>query len=319
MKPGRVILVLCSAAAVACAAESLPQPQAVVDWASLLADLRMLSADDMEGRLVGTPGGAKARAHIVDRFRASGIEPLGASFEHPFTFASGANDGGVATTGVNVIGLVRGREMPDRYIVITAHYDHVGVRGGEVYNGADDNASGTAALFAIGRHFSRQPPAASLVLAALDGEEGGLRGARAFIEAPPVPLDAVALNLNLDMIGRDADNVLYAVGTYHYPYLRPFIEQVAARAPISLRMGHDEPGRPGVDDWTRDSDHFVFHERGIPFIYFGVEDYAHHHKATDDYETMTLDFYVGAVSTIIDATGVLAANLPAIAAGRASR
>ena len=101
--------------------------------------------------------------------------------------------------------------------------------------------------------------------------------------------------------------------------VRRLIEQVAARAPISLRMGHDEPGRPGVDDWTRDSDHFVFHERGIPFIYFGVEDYAHHHKATDDYETMTLDFYVGAVSTIIDATGVLAANLKAIAAGRASR
>ena len=287
-----------------------------MDRDALLKDLQILSADGMEGRLVGSPGGAKARAHIVDRFRGLGLEPFGATFEQPFTFTSGRNGGEGARAGVNVVAVVRGSTTPDRYIAVTAHYDHVGTRGGEVYNGADDNASGTAALFAIGQHFSRNRPAASLVLAALDGEEGGLRGARAFVEAPPVPLEAIVLNLNLDMIGRDADHVLYAVGTYHYPFLRPYIEQVATRAAIQLRTGHDEPGKPGVDDWTRDSDHFVFHERKIPFIYFGVEDFAHHHKASDDYETMTHDFYVRAVETIIDAIGVFADNLGAIAVAR---
>ena len=307
-----VLLLGPMALVVACAAID-SQPEAVsVDRDTLLADLRVLSADDMEGRLVGSPGGARARAHVVERFRASGLEAIGEGYEHPFTFTVRQGDAQADRSGVNVIGRVAGRTTPGRVIVITAHYDHVGMRAGEVFNGADDNASGTAALFAIGRHFSARPPAHTLIVAALDGEESGLRGARAFVASPPVPLDAIALNVNLDMIGRDANDVLYAVGTFHYPFLRPYVEQVAARASITLRTGHDEPGRPGIEDWTSDSDHFVFHERRIPFIYFGVEDFAEHHRATDDYETITHDFYVRAVATVVDAIGVFDANLDAI-------
>src|SRR5262245_11548702 len=110
----------------------------------LLADLKALSADDMEGRLVGSPGGAKARAYVIERFKAVGLKPFGASFESPFTFAGrGANS--AERQGINVVGYVTGTKQPDKYIVVTAHYDHIGVRNGVVYNGADDNASGAAA------------------------------------------------------------------------------------------------------------------------------------------------------------------------------
>src|SRR5688572_18241716 len=97
------------------------------DAQQLLKDLEILSADDMQGRQVATPGGEKARAYVVERFKASGLQPVGAAFEHPFTFSSGRGDQAAERTGVNVVGKIEGRNTT-RYIVITAHYDHVGVR-----------------------------------------------------------------------------------------------------------------------------------------------------------------------------------------------
>jgi len=290
--------------------------EGVVDRAELLRDLEVLSADAMEGRLVGSPGGARARAYVVERFGESGLTPFGDSFEQPFTFRAGRGGGGEERSGANVVGYVTGTDSPDRYIVLTAHYDHVGVRNGEIFNGADDNASGTAALFALGKYFSAHRPAHSLVFAAVDGEEGGLRGARAFVADPPVPASAIALNINLDMIGRDPDDLLYAVGTFHYPFLKPYLEGVGGPFGVDVRFGHDDPGQDGVENWTGSSDHAAFHRAGIPFIYFGVEDFDQHHKATDDYATMSHDFYVRVVATVADAVKAFDADLDAIARAR---
>jgi hypothetical protein len=92
------------------------------------------------------------------------------------------------------------------------------------------------------------------------------------------------------------------------PWLRPYVERVAARAPVKLLMGHDKPGS-GQDDWTRDSDHWPFLEAGIPALYLGVEDEKQHHQPTDDYETMTYGFYVSAVETAIQLIKELDADL----------
>lgn len=281
-----------------------PRPSTVIDSAQLLRDLRVLSADDMEGRQVGTPGGAKARAYVAEQFEASGLERFGESYLHPFSFSRGRGTaGGEERQGVNVVGRVTGTVRPDRYIVISAHYDHVGVRNGEVFNGADDNASGTAALFALARHFSQNRPGRSLIFVAFDAEESGLRGARAFVAGAPVPTASMLVNLNMDMIGRDPNNVLYVSGTHQQPALKPVIEQVvayaASSASISLRMGHDNPDLRDVEDWTRSSDHYAFCEAQIPCLYIGVEDFDNHHKSTDDYETMSHDFYVRVVETMV--------------------
>ena len=320
VRGGRIPLVhgavlLLAPLAVAIALAQGARRSELIDSAQLLRDLQVLSADDMQGRQVGTPGGEKARAYVMRRFKESGIQPFGDAYTHPFPFV-GRGGNQTERTGVNVVGVVNGKQPERRYIVLTAHYDHIGVRDGQVFNGADDNASGTAALIAIGKYFSGRPLDNALIVAAFDGEESGRLGANAFLKTPPVPVTSMVINVNLDMIGRDPEDKLYAVGTYAYPFLKPYLERVAATAPVKLLLGHDDPKRTDVEDWTRSSDHFAFHQQKIPFVYLGVEDFGQHHKATDDYETMSHDFYVRAVETAIRVIQEFDANLDAISKGR---
>lgn len=280
----------------------------VVDTAVLMRDLRILAADSMEGRAVGTPGNAKARAHLLRRFSEVQLRPFGSSFEKPFTFTPRGSE--QQQRGVNVVGYIRGTASPERYIVVTAHYDHLGISNGEIFNGADDNASGTAALFAVAEHFRRDPAAHSLIIAALDAEEVGLRGAHAFVQDPPVDRAAIVANVNMDMVGRNDAGELWAAGTYHNPGLRPLVERLAGRAPVTLRIGHDRPNVPGEDDWTNASDHGPFHAAGIPFLYFGVEDHEDYHRPTDDFERVDPGELAASVRTILLAVRALDAALP---------
>jgi hypothetical protein len=299
--------------ALAAAGAQAPPKSAIIDSGQLLADLKVLSADDMQGREVGTPGGAKARASVVERFRASGIAPFGETYEQAFAFRNEQRGGAAERRGVNVVGYVAGRDRgaPQRYIVVSAHYDHVGVRGGMVFNGANDNASGTAALFALGKYFSTHPPAHPLIFAAFDAEEGGLRGSRAFVRNPPVEAAAIAVDLNMDMLGREERETLYVVGTRLQPFLAPFVARIAAAAPVKLIAGHEEAVGKS-EDWTKDSDHYAFIEAKIPALYFGVEDFAHVHRPDDDFETITAGFYVRAVETIVLAVRDFDENLDAL-------
>ena len=271
---------------------------AAFDSTRLLADVQTLAADSLEGRRAGTEGNRKARRYLLEAFRERGIEPFEGGYARPFAFRK---DNGEAVEGVNVVGYVEGQVRPDSFIVVTAHYDHLGIQDGQVYNGADDNASGTAGLLALAAHFTAHPPRHSLVFAALDAEEMGLQGARAFLDDPPIEKGQIVLNVNLDMISRSEAGELYAAGTYHYPALKPPLERVADRSDVRLLFGHDRPDLPSGDDWTMASDHGPFHERGIPFVYFGVEDHAGYHKPSDDFEDITPAFFTAAVRTILDA------------------
>jgi len=286
----------------------------VIDSARLLEDLKTLSSDAMEGRRTGTAGSEKARAFIVERFKASGVVPFGASYEHTFAFRTRGVSG--EQRGVNVVGYIDGTLQPRRYIVISAHYDHLGTRNGVVFNGADDNASGTAALFAIAKYFSSHTLRNSFIFAAFDAEELGLLGSQAFVKQPPVDVQLLSLNLNLDMIGREQDRKLFVVGTARQPFLRPTIEAIARNASVRLLMGHENPAEP--EDWTADSDHYSFMQAKIPALYFGVEDFKEHHQATDDYESMTVDFYAKAVETLVQVVGQFDANLESIEKARAA-
>ncbi len=285
--------------------------------ADLMRHVEVLAHDSLEGRAFGTSGNAKARAYLVRAFTDAGLQALGRSFEHSFT--SRAQRDTVGRPGVNIIGLVRGSTTPNKYIVVTAHYDHVGVRQGEVFNGADDNASGAGALVEVARQLKARPPAHSVLIVALDGEESGLRGARAFVATPPVPPAQIIMNVNMDMMGRNDKNELYAAGTSHYPFLRPYLDSVVTRSAITLKIGHDDPNGPRQDNWTSQSDHAAFHAAKIPFIYFGVEDHPDYHKATDETERLMPVFYAGAVNTVLDAIRTFDANLASISAKSPSR
>lgn len=294
-----LLLALCATTS-ACA-----QPRA--DEPTLLQDLRVLSADEMEGRQAGTAGGARARAYLLERLVEAGVRPLPEQpFEYPFNLVASARS---SARGVNVLGYVEGTRYPDRYLIVSAHYDHEGIRDGQVQNGADDNASGVAALLALAEHFARERPDHSILFALFDAEEDGLQGSRAFIANPPVPLDSVVLNVNMDMVGRGDNNELYAAGTYHHPWLRPVLARAAEGSSVTLRFGHDKPDGSAGDDWTRASDHGSFYEAGIPFVYFGVEDHPDYHRPTDDWERIPVPFFIGAVALMQDALRALDASI----------
>ncbi|HEX8161178.1 MAG TPA: M20/M25/M40 family metallo-hydrolase [Pyrinomonadaceae bacterium] len=287
----------------------------VINAARLLRDVEVLSADDMQGRGAGTPGGAKARAYVAGRFRQAGVEPFGASYVQPFDFSYPRET--VVRKGANVVGFVRGRAGADRYLVVSAHYDHLGVVGGKVYNGADDNASGVAALLALAAYFHKHRPAHPIIFVAFDAEEGPGGGNKSFIGKPPVGLASIAMDVNLDMVSHNDRNELYAVGAFHYPFLKPYLDRAAAAAPVHLIEGHDDP-KLGKDDWTFQSDQSAFHRAGIPFVYFGVEDHKDYHQPTDDFATISREFFVRATETILSTVKLLDENLDAIAASAAA-
>ncbi|MDQ3907346.1 MAG: M28 family peptidase [Acidobacteriota bacterium] len=281
----------------------------VIDSARLLRDVQTLSADDMEGRRTGTPGGAKARAYVVDAFKRAGLEHYGADYLQPFTFARR----GETYQAANVVGFIRGKTEPARVIVVSAHYDHLGVINNEVYNGADDNASGTSALMAMADYFSRHRPAHTIVFVAFDGEEEGLQGSQYFVKSPPLDLKSVVIDVNMDMVSRNDRGELYAAGAFAYPFLRPYLEEIAKAAPVRLLIGHDDP-KLGHDDWTLQSDQGAFHLAGIPFVYFGVEDHEDYHKPTDDFAKINRPFFVHSAETILSFVQLIDKNLDQIAA-----
>lgn len=269
------------------------QIEPTLDTDQLIVDIETLSADDMQGRLVGTEGNAKARAYLISRFSEIGVPAFKGSYEHDFSISRSNGD---IVEGTNVIAMIEGES--DSMIVISAHYDHLGVRDSLIYNGADDNASGTAALLSIANYFTNAPTKHTLVFTAFDAEEGGLNGARAFVE-DSVLLQKVKLNVNMDMISQNDVDEIYAVGTSHYPSLKLILENIDT-AGLTLSFGHDTPDL-GYNDWTLSSDHGPFHLKGIPFIYFGVEDHEHYHQATDEFETIPQEFYKKSVQLILNA------------------
>ncbi len=271
------------------------QPQQTkLDTDQLIEDLRFISSDETEGRRTGTKGNELARNYLVTRFQETGAQPFQDSFTHPFSFTP--RNAQEQMTGVNVIAKVDGKS--DSMIVITAHYDHLGKRDSLIFNGADDDASGTAALLALADYFVGNQPNHTLIFAAFDAEEMGLQGARAFV-ADSVLLQKVKLNINMDMISKNDSSEIYAAGTYHYPAAKPILESVETGS-VKLLFGHDTPDL-GYNDWTFSSDHGPFHSKGIPFVYFGVEDHENYHKHTDDFDTIPQEFYKASVQMILNA------------------
>ncbi len=258
--------------------------------------LSVLSSDEMEGRRTGTPGNLKARQWLISQLQSQNIRPLGASYEQEFTFT---NRNGQDIKGTNLIAKIAGTKGADaKAIIVTAHFDHLGVRDNTIYNGADDNASGVAGAFAVANHFMENPPENDIIIALLDAEEMGLQGAKAFLTDEVIERDRIGFNINFDMLSKNNKNELYVAGTYHQPNLVPLITSIAKTAPVSLKMGHDSPDL-GSNDWTTQSDHGPFHEAGISFLYFGVEDHKDYHQPSDDFSSVPQDFFNRSIQTVV--------------------
>lgn len=249
------------------------------------AYMEILAADSMEGRRTGTAGTARAARFIKGRFAAAGLEAAGDSGFYqlvpmglverrgrtrPRLLESWAAWDTLPPEGrikeANIVGVLPGSDpvLKDEFILVTAHYDHVGVgrpvNGDSIYNGADDDASGTAALIWIAEKLAAADtsPARSIVFAAVTGEEMGLLGTRWYITDPPVPLESTVANLNIEMIGRPDGEI--GPGR---AWLTGFERTTMGEILVAAGLPVDPDPRPEQNYYER-SDNIAFARQGIP-------------------------------------------------------
>jgi len=281
--------------------------QMAANTASLLQqswqDLQILSSDAMQGRSPGSQGSQYARDYLVYRYRQLGLTALTESYLQPFN----AHNGWPDTPGVNVLGYRRGCVYPEQFVVITAHYDHLAPKGGRIYNGADDNASGVAGLLYLAGLSAQQCPAYSQLFLATDAEETGLDGARAFIQSGLVANRQIILNINLDMISRgERAQKLYLLASRPLTAIQQWVQQKPQQQKVRL-LGVREYQRLGAGihagrvNWANASDHAPFRRAGIGFMYFGVGLHQQYHTTDDDWQRVSPAFLHSALQLI--ATG----------------
>jgi Zn-dependent M28 family amino/carboxypeptidase len=264
-------------------------PTRILDSAAIINDLEYLASDTCEGRKPGSAGHASAVERIAYRMRVAGLDSFNNSLIDTFTAGKSWNK---ITTGKNIIGWIKGASYPEKYIVISAHYDHLGKIGPNIYYGASDNASGTACILAMAKYFRQHPLPCSLIFAAFDREESGIEGSFNFVDQlpPPLNLSNIRLNLNVDMIARNDNNEIFICGIHHSPSLIYAVKETQNKTNAKLLMGHDKGNV--YENWTSQSDHFSFYKKSIPFLYIGVEDHVDYHKPTDTYDKINYSSYI---------------------------
>jgi peptidase M28-like protein len=288
------------------------------DGERLFDVVRTLSSPEYGGRRTGSEGGRLTRQWLVERFQAAGLKPVDADYLLPFEFTHYSVRGVFEKDrpfrtrfrdAANVAGTLDGRAPAARTIVVSAHYDHLGTPGGQLYPGADDNASGVAVLLEAARWFAADPPRHPMLFVAFDAEEMGLKGSEAFVDHPPLGRERIAIDVNFDMVSRNDRNEIYAAGPTRYPFLRPILDEVRQHSAVKIEYGHDRPGT-GADDWTDQSDQGPFAEAGIPFLYFGVEDHADYHRPSDTADKIDPAFFTGVADMVLEALDRLDQTLP---------
>jgi hypothetical protein len=271
--------------------------------ARLRAEVATLASPAFGGR--SGEGGRKTAEHLVEAFRALELEPL---FDGKYTQAIPDGESG-RMLGRNVGARLVGSDpaLRDEWVVLAAHFDHLGVRGGRLYPGADDNASGVAMMLEVARAIAKHPDASrrSLMFIGFDLEEIGLYGSRYFVEHSPVPLKQIRLFITADMIGRSlggvCDPYVFVMGSEHAPGLRPWIDRASKQRPVKV-------GILGTDLLILDrSDYGPFRAREIPYLFFSTGENPTYHTPNDRPETVNYP-KLEAISRVIHGVVVQAAS-----------
>jgi Peptidase family M28 len=276
---GIVAILVVASASRRARAEGPPE----MDLERLKAHVTTLASPEFGGRR--GVGILKASQYLIQAFQELGLEPL---FEGSFTQDIPARQEGLIL-GRNVGAKLVGSDpkLRDQWIILGAHYDHLGVRqDGALFPGADDNASGVAMMLEAARALAKgsERPKRSIMFLGFDLEESGLFGSRYFAEHSPVPLEQVALFLNADMIGRSLGGVcepyVFVIGTERAPGLRPWVDQAAA-GERDLRIG-----LLGTDMIGTRSDYGPFRSREVPYLFFSTGENPVYHTPQDTADTI---------------------------------
>jgi len=267
----------------------------------MFSHLKMLSADNMAGRKFASTESTQAQNYIIASLVNNNVQPFQKKYRHPFTFKSFIFE----KEGNNIIGYVKGTRFPNQYIVLSAHYDHLGQKGSKIYNGADDNASGTAAILAFAEAIAKQPLKYSVIFLFTDGEEVNLLGAKAFISQQKLLLPQIKLNINIDMIaGSKSTNKLYYIDKRLDTILPQdkikHLRLLSNSSAIRIKRGFKGGGYRGnrTTSFINASDHASFNRKHIPFIYFGVGEHKNYHTINDEFNNVNLSFFIHACQSI---------------------
>ncbi len=279
----------------------------LINKEDLSTHLYIVAGDEMEGRDTGSKGQKKAGEYIINHYKNLGINfPKGASSYYqkvPSEFMTKAFSNKKVDDSENIWAYIPGSEFPNEIVVISAHYDHVGTKNEEIYNGADDDGSGTVALLEMAQAFAQAKkegngPKRSILLLHVTAEEKGLHGSRYYAENPLFPLKNTVVDINIDMIGRvdpahkENPNYIYVIGSDRLSTELHAINEEMNSKYVNLNLDYKYNDRKDPERIYFRSDHYNFAKNGVPSIFFfnGVhEDY---HKPSDtpdkiNYELMT--------------------------------
>lgn len=274
-----------------------------IEERDLSKHLYIVAGDDMEGRNTGSDGQKKAGKYLIAQYEKLGIpfpkgtssyyQPIPASyFVKPFSPKLPDSE--------NIWAYIEGTDKKDEVVVISAHYDHVGTKNGEVYNGADDDGSGTVALLEMAEAFAKAKkegngPRRSILFLHVTGEEYGLHGSRFYSENPIIPLEKTMANINIDMIGRRDDanaksnNYVYVIGADRLStdLDKVVAEQNRKHVNLNLDYKYNDPNDP--QRFYYRSDHYNFAKNGIPSVFLFSGTHADYHKPGDDPDKIEYD------------------------------
>jgi hypothetical protein len=271
------------------------QAQRITEPPRLLDDIKFLSDSQLQGRVTGSPGADSSAAYLAHRFSEVGLQPAAGGWFQPFTLgrdapaARQAKAGGLV--GKNVIGILPGRDpvLRNQTVILGAHYDHLGLGGfgsldpdstGMVHNGADDNASGVAALIQVAARLAVSPPARTVVFIAFSGEELGLLGSDHYVKEPIYPLAGTLAMINLDMIGRLRNGRLIVYGARSAKEFPALLDSLNWYAGFDLKPQGDGYGP---------SDQSSFYSAKRPVLHLFTDLHEDYHRTTDDWQKINLD------------------------------
>jgi hypothetical protein len=275
----------------------------VISKESIKQNLEIIASDEMEGRDTGSEGQKKAGRFIVDFYKKHGVGfPKGATdyYQHiPAAYLNAKRNKNLPDSE-NIWAFIEGSEKPEEIVVISAHYDHIGMKNGEIYNGADDDGSGTVAIMEIAAAFQKAKnkghgPKRSILIIHMTGEEHGLHGSRYYTENPLFPLANTVANVNIDMIGRrdpfheNTNDYVYLIGSDYLSTDLYNVCEAVNKKNNFLTIDYKYNDKSDPNRYYYRSDHYNFAKKGIPVVFLYNGEHADYHKPTDEVSKIEFD------------------------------
>ncbi|AKK74080.1 peptidase M28 [Chryseobacterium sp. P1-3] len=267
----------------------------MINAEDLKKNLYVIASDEMEGRDTGSPGQKKAGEYMVNYYKNLGVsypKALGSYYQKVPSEFMKKRGGGNLPDSENIMAFIEGSEKPDEIVVISGHYDHVGTKNGVVYNGADDDGSGTVAVMEMAKAFQAakkagKGPKRSVLFLHVTGEEHGLFGSEYYTDNPVFPLANTVVDLNIDMIGRDdpanrGKQYIYVIGSDMLSSQLKVINEEANKKTHNLELNYKYDDLNDPEQLYYRSDHYNFAKNNVPVAFFFDGIHEDYHKPTDD-------------------------------------